>query len=111
MTLTIRAVYEGGVLRPLEPFDLPEGEIVDVMIAKANPSSGSLGPPLRAPTPEEADYARRMKAARSLEEMYAIMATAPPSPADTEDIVKRINESRKLTGFRMPDPDPAEEES
>src|SRR5207248_9608761 len=97
MTLTIRAVYEGGVLRPLEPFDLPEGEIVDVTIAKAKPSSG---PPLRALTPEEEDYARRMKAAQSLEEMYAVMATAPPLP-DGYDLCRALNANRKATGERI----------
>ena len=106
MMLTIRAVYEGGVLRPLEPLTLPEGETVEVTIAKANPG----GSPQRAPTPEEEDYARRIKAAKSLDEMFAVMETAPPSPDDTYDIVKMINESRRRTGFRMPDPDPAAEE-
>ncbi|MBI1915370.1 MAG: antitoxin family protein [Planctomycetes bacterium] len=107
MTLTIRAVYEGGVLRPLEPLTLPEGETVDVTIAKANPG----GSPLRAPTPEEEDYARRIKAAKSLDEMFAVMETAPPSPDYPDDIVNRLNESRQLTGFRMPDPKPAGGES
>src|SRR5205085_5459392 len=91
MTLTIRAVYEGGILRPLEPLTLPEGETVEVTIAKVNLG----GSPLRAPTPEEEDYARRMKAAKSLEEMYAVMETAPSSPDDTYDIIKMINESRR----------------
>ncbi len=36
------------------------------------------------------------------------MATAPPSPDD--DIVKLINESRRLSGFRMPDPESVQEE-
>lgn len=95
MTMTIRAVYEGGVLRPIEPLALLEGETVDVTIAQTNP----LGPPLRAPTPAEEDYARRMRAAKSLQEMFAIMATAPSSPEDEFDIVKEINENRRLTGF------------
>jgi predicted DNA-binding antitoxin AbrB/MazE fold protein len=105
MTMTVRAVYEGGVLRPLEPLALPEGETFDVTIAQTK----LLGPPLRAPTPAEEDYARRISAAKSLKEMFAVMATAPSSPEDEFDIVKAINESRRLTGFRMPDPDPAEE--
>jgi predicted DNA-binding antitoxin AbrB/MazE fold protein len=33
MTITFRAVYENGVLRPVEPLVLPEGEAVDVTIA------------------------------------------------------------------------------
>jgi predicted DNA-binding antitoxin AbrB/MazE fold protein len=101
MTLTIRAVYEGGVLRPMEPLALPEGQSVAVIITTKEPAA----PPLRAPTPTEEDYARRIKAAKSLEEMHAIMETAPPAPNETYDIVEMINESRRLTGFRMPDSD------
>lgn len=105
MTTIIQAVYEGGVLRPTKPLALPEGETVDVIITQMEP----LGPQLREPTPAEEDYARRLKAAKSLEEMHAVMATAPIGPEDEFDIVKEINQSRRLTGFRMPDPDSAEE--
>ena len=103
MTLTVQAVYEGGVLRPVQPLALNEGETVEVTIVKAKPAGWTMRPP----TPEEEDYARRLKAAKSLKEMYAVMETAPPSP--DYDIVAMINESRRLTGFRMPDPDPAGE--
>ena len=34
MSKVIRARYEGGVLRPLEPLDLEEGEILLVAIRK-----------------------------------------------------------------------------
>jgi len=46
---------------------------------------------------------------KSLEEMFAIMETAPSSPDDTYDIGTMIDESRRLTGFRLPDSDPAGE--
>jgi predicted DNA-binding antitoxin AbrB/MazE fold protein len=105
MRMTIRAVYRGGMLRPDQPLPLAEGETVEATISTAQPA----GPTLRPPTPEEEDYARRMKAAKSLEEMFAVMETAPQSPEDTYDIVALINESRRLTGFRMPDPNPAGE--
>ena len=106
MAMTVRAVYEGGVLRPVQPLALAEGETVELTIASTRRS----GPPSRAPTPAEEDYARRIRAAQSQEELDAIMATAPPSPEDTVDLVARLNESRRLTGFRMPDPEPAGEE-
>ncbi len=105
MTMTVQAVYQGGVLRPVQPLPLDEGETVDVTIAKAKPAGWAMRPP----TPEELDYVRRMKAAKSLQEMYAVMETAPRSAEDSYDIVAMINESRRLTGFRMPDPDPVEE--
>ena len=76
MTITIRAVYENGVLRPVEPLALPEGETVDVTIATTDPAR----PVLRTPTRAEADYARRTRAAHSLDELYAVMATAPGLP-------------------------------
>lgn len=97
--MTIRAVYESGVLRPLQPLALPDGETFEVTIARTEPVS----PLLRAPTPAEEEYARRIKGARSLDEMYAVMATAPKSPDETYDFLGVINESRRLTGFRMPD--------
>lgn len=105
MTTIIRAVYEGGVLRPTRPIALSEGEMVDVVITQMQ----SPGPPLRAPTPAEEFYAQRISAAKSLTEMFAVMATAPKSPDDEFDIVNEINQSRQLTGFRMTDPDPTEE--
>jgi predicted DNA-binding antitoxin AbrB/MazE fold protein len=104
MTRIIRAVYEGGVLRPVEPLALAEGQTVDVTIA----ATKEVGPSAPVPTSEEEDYMRRIKAAKSLEEMYTVMETAPTSP--DYDIVKMVNESRRLTGFRMPDPDSAHEE-
>ena len=76
MTITVRAIYENGVLRPVEPLSLPEGEAVDLTIATTQPAA----PLLRAPTPDEEDYSRRIKAAKSLDELYAVMATAPKLP-------------------------------
>jgi predicted DNA-binding antitoxin AbrB/MazE fold protein len=96
MTITIRAVYESGVLRPLEPLPLSEGESVDVTIAQAR----LAGSQPRNPTSAEADYAQRIKAARSLEEMYAIMASAPLLP-EGYDLCEALNLNRRATGERM----------
>jgi len=103
MPMTIQAVYSGGVLRPVQPLALEEGETVDVTVAQRKPLKSSMRPA----TPEEEDYARRIRATTTLEEMYDVMATAPQLPEDY-DIVQAMNESRRLTGFRMPDPEPAE---
>jgi predicted DNA-binding antitoxin AbrB/MazE fold protein len=100
MALTIRAVYEGGVLRPIEPLTLREGQTVDVMIAGAE----STVVPRREPTPEEEEYARRIKSAQSLEEMFAVMATAPPLP-EGYDLERALNFNRKSTGERTPFPE------
>ena len=34
MSQTIRAVYENGIFRPLQPLDLPEGSIVWIKITE-----------------------------------------------------------------------------
>ncbi|HUY33060.1 MAG TPA: antitoxin family protein [Pirellulales bacterium] len=96
MTLTIRAVYEDGVLRPIGPLALSEGETVEVTIAKTKPA----GPPLRVLTPVEDDYAARIRAAQSLDEMYAVMETAPPLPVGY-DLCRALNANRKSTGERI----------
>ena len=101
MTMTVRAVYQGGVLRPVQPLALDEGETVEVTIAKARPAR----PALRPATPEEEDYIRRLEAAQSVEEMIAIMATAPPTPADY-DLCQALNANRKATGERLLFPEP-----
>jgi Protein of unknown function DUF104 len=100
MTITVRAIHENGVLRPVERLALPEGEAVDVTIA----TTAACAPPPRAPTPDEGDYARRVKAAKSLEEMYAIMATAPGLP-EGYDLSRALNANRKTTGERLPYPE------
>ncbi len=105
MTTIIRAVYEGGVLRPTEPLALSDGESVEIFITQTT----SPGPRLREPTLAEEDFIRRISEAKSLEEMFAVMDASPGASEDELDIVKAIDQSRRLTGFRMPDPGPAEE--
>lgn len=132
----ISAVYENGVFRPTEPLAFKDGETVSLIVAPAstNPeweerirnaktihewialanaypgedSDFDKLPALPSPTPEEQAFAERMRSAKSLAEMYAVMETAPSSD-DDYDIVKMINDSRRLTGFRMPDPEPMDE--
>jgi predicted DNA-binding antitoxin AbrB/MazE fold protein len=96
MTVTVQAVYAGGVLRPVQPLALPEGATVQVTVATAEPAA----PRIRPPTLEEADYERRVKAARTLEELYAVMATAPPLP-EWYDLVEALNANRRATGERL----------
>jgi predicted DNA-binding antitoxin AbrB/MazE fold protein len=102
--ISVLAVYENGVLRPKEPLALADGQEVQLSVHPRTPSL-----PRKPPTPEEEDYARRIKAARTLAEMFAVMETAPPSEEDF-DVVRAMNETRRLTGFRMPDPEPGEED-
>lgn len=101
MPSSVLAVYENGVFRPTGPVELAEGQQVQLSIYPRPPFL-----PLRAPTPEEQEYLARLKAATTLQEMFAVMESAPPEP--DYDIMKLINESRRLTGFRVPDPEPGE---
>ena len=39
---TIRAIYEGGVLRLAQPLGLDEGETVDVTVARRKPDAQPL---------------------------------------------------------------------
>jgi predicted DNA-binding antitoxin AbrB/MazE fold protein len=96
MTITVRAVYENGVLRPVEPLALPEGVTVAVTITAAGPSHSVM----RAPSLEEESYARRLKAARSLDEMFAVMANAPRMP-EGYDLGAALNANRKAAGERL----------
>jgi len=101
---TILAVYENGVLKPTTPLDLKEGQCVQLVVQDP-PLPMSMCPS----TPEEEDYERRLNAAKTIEELHEVMATCPPFPDEPYDIIAAINESRRLTGFRMPDPEPTEE--
>ena len=96
MTITVRAVYEHGILRPLQPLALPEGDTFDVTIGKPEPA----GPISTPPTPEEEDYVRRLQAAGSLDEMFAVMATAPPLP-EGYDLFHALDANRRAAGERL----------
>ena len=69
--ISVTAVYENGVLNPREPLNLPEGQAVQLAVYPQKPLI-----PLRPPTPEEEDFARRMMAAKTLEEMFEVMDSA-----------------------------------
>ena len=100
--ITVLAVYENGVLRPAEPLPLAEGQQTQVVVYPRPPFL-----PLRPPTPEEEDYRRRLMAAKTIQE-WVELANACPNPDPDFDVIKAVNETRRLTGFRMPDPEPDE---
>jgi predicted DNA-binding antitoxin AbrB/MazE fold protein len=104
MTIRIRAVFEHGVLRPLEPLSIPEGDTVDVTIARPD-SAGAFA---KIPTPEEEDYARRLRTADSLDEMFAVMAMASRLP-EGYDLCQALDANRRALGERLLYPDPDNE--
>jgi predicted DNA-binding antitoxin AbrB/MazE fold protein len=88
MTTTILAVYENGVLRPTQPLPLAEGATVEVTVTSPSPAP---------PPADEGDILRRMEAAKSLEELFALANQLPPA-ADGYDLCQALNENRRLNG-------------
>lgn len=78
MALQVEAIYENGVLRPLQPLDLSEQEHVIVSVVKASPSERSH---------LDVEYIDRIKrlcdegAAPGLEEVRRRLAKIPGSMA------------------------------
>src|SRR5688572_29892337 len=97
---TVLAVYENGVLRPTSPLELSEGETVEVTVARVTPTD----PPVMSLQ----EWERGLRAAKSIHEWVAL-ANACPDPGPDYDITKLLNESRRQTGFRLPDPKPVAE--
>ena len=100
--INVMAVYENGVLTPREPLKWTEGQIVQRAVDPRQPVV-----PLRPPTAEEAEFTRRIHATKTLEELFAVI-DASAHTLEEYDVVKAMNDSRRLTGFRMPDPEPEE---
>ncbi len=80
MPLQIEAIYENGVLRPLQPLDLSEQEHVILSVVKATPALGR--------SRLDAEYIDRIKrelpnaeAAPGLEEVRRRLAKIPGSMA------------------------------
>ena len=43
--MQLQAVFEGGVIRPLEPVDLAEGELIEVILLPRNGNAGVTATP------------------------------------------------------------------
>jgi predicted DNA-binding antitoxin AbrB/MazE fold protein len=97
MSITIQAVYEGGVLRPIQPLPLAEGEAVEVTVA----------PTTAAPPPVSAEeIIRRIQACKTYREWLEVTKLLPPDDGGY-DIVKALDENRRWSGERplLPDED------
>ena len=91
MTMTVRAVYSGGVLRPVQALALAEGETVDITIVPA------------APAPE-AEMIQRIQACQTYREWLELTKTLPPDDGGY-DIVQALDENRRWSGERPLLPD------
>jgi predicted DNA-binding antitoxin AbrB/MazE fold protein len=95
MTITVQAVYAGGVLRPIQPLALEEGETVEVTVASAKPVDQRKN---------DDDITRRLKTASSITEWVAATKFLPADDGGY-DILRALNENRILSGERPLIPD------
>jgi predicted DNA-binding antitoxin AbrB/MazE fold protein len=92
MTMTVRAVYTGGVLRPVQPLALAEGQSVEVTIRP------SVTVPTTTPVSEE-EIIGRIQACKTYHEWLEITKLLPPDDGGY-DIVKALDENRRWSGER-----------
>ncbi len=96
MTTTVRAVYQGGLLCPLQPIELAEGETVDVTVS---PAREAAPPPI-----SEEEFLRRVKECKSYHEWFELTKLLPPDDGGY-DIVKALDANRRWSGERPLLPD------
>mgnify|MGYP001564258107 FL=1 len=84
MTHRLRAIYEGGVLRPLEPLPLAERRVVEVVVS----DDDLKAPPVRFVPAEE--YSRYADDSVTLEQVRRSLAKIPGSLA--EDFIAERSE-------------------
>lgn len=89
--MTIRAIFEHGVLRPIAPLALEEGESVQVTIHQVN---GKLRDHVN-----EDEITRRLREASTIQEWLAVTQLLPADDGGY-DIVEALNENRLQTGER-----------
>lgn len=89
MTTTVRAVYTGGVLRPVHPLALAEGETVNVTVMPATAE----------PAMSEDEIIRRIQACKTYHEWLEVTKLLPPDDGDY-DIVRALDENRRWSGER-----------
>ena len=88
MTMTVRAVFERGVLRPEQPLVLDEGETVEVTVVKTKPAAQAVG---------DAEVTQRLGAAQTVAEWVAATKLLPPDDGGY-GVVKALNDNRTWSG-------------
>ncbi len=94
MTFNTTAIYENGLLRLPRPLDVPEGTAVNVQVVHPQPK----------PSHPESEIERRIMAAKSMEEAYAIASEFPDNDPEY-NVIKEMNETRRQAGSRLLIPD------
>jgi predicted DNA-binding antitoxin AbrB/MazE fold protein len=86
--MTNRAVFRGGVLRPIEPLSLPEGVAVDVTLIPLPP----------ALSPIEEEVIKRLQASTSFSDWLAATELLPSADDDDYDIEEALKQNRIWSG-------------
>ena len=87
MAFTTQAIYAGGVLRPIGPLALAEGETVEVTISPARPAVS------------EDEIIRRLQACTTYREWLEVTKSLPADDGGY-DIVNALDENRRWSGER-----------
>jgi predicted DNA-binding antitoxin AbrB/MazE fold protein len=87
MAIKVQAVYEGGVLRPLQQLALHEGETVEVTVVKTRVDASS----------NAGDVSQRLLSARTIAE-WVEATKLLPSDDGGYDILKALNNNRRWSG-------------
>jgi predicted DNA-binding antitoxin AbrB/MazE fold protein len=95
MIMTVRAVYTGGVLRPMGPLALEEGDTVEITVAKTAQTGESNA---------DDGVTQKLKAAKTIGEWVAATRLLPPDDGGY-DILKALNDNRASSGERPLIPD------
>jgi predicted DNA-binding antitoxin AbrB/MazE fold protein len=90
VTITTQAVYAGGVLRPVQPLGLEEGQTVEVTVVPAS------AVPTTKPISEE-EIIRRIQACKTYQEWLEVTKLLP-SDDGGYDIVKALDANRRWSG-------------
>jgi predicted DNA-binding antitoxin AbrB/MazE fold protein len=97
MTMTVRAVYQGGVFRPVHPLALDDGLTVDLTIASPDTDAAPAG---------DEEATRGLQSATTIAEWIDATGLLPADDGGY-DIVSALNQNRIWSGERGLIPDEA----
>lgn len=86
MPKTVRAIYSGGVFHPLDPVELTEAAVVEVVFSD-----------LKSTALTEEEVNRVMDASKTYHEWFELSKLLPPTD-DEDDIVEALQRNRRLSG-------------
>jgi predicted DNA-binding antitoxin AbrB/MazE fold protein len=94
MTMTILAIYENGVLRSTTPLALTEGETVHLAVTPTKGAGPVIESRLESKSPAEAEAIRRIKATKTIEELFSVVESLPQQTDDGYDFLQALNDNR-----------------